>query len=44
MNDPIGFVGLRCANPTYDTFQKKTQRTRRQDIELARRRYQGIGG
>jgi len=25
-------------------FQKKTQRTRRQDIELARRRYQGIGG
>ncbi len=27
MNDPIGFVGLRCANPTYDTFQKKTQRT-----------------
>jgi len=25
-------------------FQKKTQRTRRQDIELARRRYQGIEG
>ncbi|HEY6874664.1 MAG TPA: type II toxin-antitoxin system RelE/ParE family toxin [Geobacteraceae bacterium] len=25
-------------------FQKKTQRTRREDIELARRRYRQIGG
>lgn len=25
-------------------FQKKTQKTSRQDIELARRRYQQIGG
>jgi len=24
MNDPIGFVGLRCANPTYDTLPEES--------------------